>query len=160
MFNLEMDILIIVIHMFLSFFKMPFDGSKFFAVSEIKQSCGVKRVPKSQKWVIAKGNVYATLRHKKAQKGTFSDFWSRGNPTKMRGWRRLERQPNFYRHFLLSDNWCLIKIKIIDKFYAIQTVLNQRVRKIFLIRTKTTPKDKHLCIQWDVGAKLCEKGRK
>lgn len=47
MCDLEMDILIIVIHMFLSFFKMPFDGSKFFAVSEIKQSCGVKRMPKT-----------------------------------------------------------------------------------------------------------------
>lgn len=34
------------------------------------------------------------------------------------------------------------------------------VRITKLIRTKTTPKDKHPCIQWDVGAKLCEKGRK
>lgn len=33
--------------------------------------------------------------------------------------------------FLLSDNWCLIKIKIIDKSYAIQTILNQRIRIMF-----------------------------
>lgn len=34
MCDLEMDILIIVIHMFLSFSTSAYDGSKFFAVSE------------------------------------------------------------------------------------------------------------------------------
>lgn len=46
--DLEMDILIIVTHMFLSFFKMPFDGSTFFLPLETKQSCGFRRVTKTQ----------------------------------------------------------------------------------------------------------------
>lgn len=46
---LEMDILIIVIHMFLSFFISAYDGSTFFRASEIKQSCGFEKMPKTQK---------------------------------------------------------------------------------------------------------------
>lgn len=38
--------------------------------------------------------------------------------------------------------------------------LNQAVRKIAFIRTKTTPKGKRPCIQWIAGTKLCEKVRK
>ena len=41
MYDLEMDILIIVIHMFLSFLTSAYDGSTFFRASETKQSCGL-----------------------------------------------------------------------------------------------------------------------
>lgn len=49
MYDLEMDILIIVTHMFLSFFTSAVDGTTFFRVSETKQSCGFERVAKTQK---------------------------------------------------------------------------------------------------------------
>ena len=49
MYDLEMDILIIVTHMFLSFFISAYDDSTFFRASETKQSCGFERVTKTQK---------------------------------------------------------------------------------------------------------------
>lgn len=71
MFNLEMDILIIVIHMFLSFSTSAVDGITFFVVSETKQSYDFQRVAKTQKWVVAKGFNNAALRHKKREKVHF-----------------------------------------------------------------------------------------
>lgn len=46
---LEMDILITVIYMFLSFFSSAYDGITFFSASETKQSCGFEKMPKTQK---------------------------------------------------------------------------------------------------------------
>lgn len=69
-----MDILIIVIHMFLSFFSSAYDGSKFFAVSETKQSCGFKRVAKHKSELSLKVTFMRLCDTKKLKKVHFPIF--------------------------------------------------------------------------------------
>lgn len=74
----------------------------------------------------------------KTRKSAFFGTSLSRKPSKNAGLTITQSTTKLFTHNKLLENLRLIKIKIIDKSYVIQTIKNQRVRIIAVIRTFST----------------------